>query len=368
MFDQVPVRAWLLIAIAAVAYMPVRYICQHIAHSPSRRDITQPTEDLSWRTSGELIRSAGIVVALLGLAIFIFTPIAEQFAHSPRFFPVLMMCFGAWAISTVPKGFMTGRVQPFIKGFHETYERGTQPKRFWASLAWNALFGCLFIWLAFQPNKDAPEDSAWDQCFDEKNMSSPQEVRSACNKLVGKYNEAIRLTPNESSSYFNRALAYREIGDNRRALADFNAFIHLAPNDADAYLNRGLMFLDTDRFDEAIADFARAHELRSKDPWPLANRGIAYAWKNDRARAEKDFQAVRAIDPSNPVVLRGEALLGMNEGDMETAVSRLTEALNHDPDDAWSLNMRAMAYRALGEDAKARADTDRLTQLTKGKD
>lgn len=322
MFDQVPARVWILLAFAAVAYTPARYLYQHIAHSPSRRDITQPAEDLSWRTSGQFARSLSILAALLGLSVFIFTPTAEELARSPRFWPVLVGGLGAWALFTVSQGFATGRVEPFIKGFRDTYEREGQPKGFWASLTWNSVLGCLLIWVAYQMNEDASAQIAQDRCSDDSNAFSPQAELSACNELV-----------------------------------------RLRPKDAHSYLYRGLMFLDAGAFDEAVADFTRAHELDPENHWALANRGITYAWKRDRMRAEKDFEAVRAVDPSNPVLLRGEALLSMNAGDPTSAVERLTASLGRDPDNAWALAMRAEAYRELGEYEKSRADQVKLLEL-----
>ena len=77
-------------------------------------------------------------------------------------------------------------------------------------------------------------------------------------------------------------------------------------------------------------------------------------------RARTDFRAVRAIDPSNPAVLRGEAIIAMKARDFDTAVARLTEALERDPDDAWSRRMRADAYWELGEHEKSFADSARI--------
>ena len=156
---------------------------------------------------------------------------------------------------------------------------------------------------------------------------------------------------------------YRELRDNERAISDFSAAISFRPNDADAYMERGLLLLDTGRLNEAAADFTRAHELEPKDPWPLANRGITYAWKNEKVRAERDFEAVRAIDPSNQVLLRGEALLAINARDLNSAVSRLSEALSREPGDVWSRGMRADVYRQLGEYEKSRADAEQLAHL-----
>ena len=323
MFDQVPVRIWLLIAIAAIAFMPAQYVYRFVVHSPSRRDITQPTPDLSWRTSGQFVRNLSILAALLGLAIFIFTPTAEQFAHSPNFWPILMGAFGAWALFTVPHGFMSGRIEPLIKGFHDTYERRAHPKRFWASMAWNAAMGALFVWLAFVGDVDPTAEAAAAKCNYETD-DLLQNKLSACDELI-----------------------------QRR------------PNDSDAYFYRGLISINVGAFDKAVADLTRAHELSPEDPWPLANRGLAFAWKKDQAHAEEDFRAVRAIDPSNVVMLRGEALLKMNAGDKKGAMESLSASMNDDPDNLWALRTRSELYYELGEFEKSRQDDSRWVQLMK---
>lgn len=390
MFDQVPVQVWLLIALAAVAWHPASYVYRHITHSPSRRDAAQPAEDLSWRTAGLLARSLVILALTIIAGIFIFLPIAERLASSPRFFPALAMCLGAWSLFTVLQGFAKGRIQPFLRGIYHTYKRETQPRRFWASVAWNSCFGCLFIWVAYQTNRQATADL----CYNEPAVYSPEESLSACHQLIGnadrdhlpgliaargvafhrrgdhrravaEYTEAIRLNPRDSYSHFNRGLIYEHMGDVEQAIADYSRAVRLRPEDSAAHLQRGLIFLDMNRLDDAVADFTRAHELKPNDAWPLANRGISYAWKNDQAAAERDFQAVRAIDRANPVLLRGEALLSINAGDMETAVERLTAALNQEPDNVWALRSRAAAYWKLGQFEKSRVDYAKMLKLTK---
>jgi tetratricopeptide (TPR) repeat protein len=359
MFDQIPVRIWLLLAIAAAAYVPARYAFRYIAASPSRRDITQPSEDLTWRSPAQFVRSLGVLCALVALAIFIFTPAAEQFAQSPSFLPILSICLGAWALFTVALGFVTGRVQPFARGFNETYERQAQPKRFWASSAWNAIFGCLCLWLAYQMNDDATKQPLRDRCFDQDNAYPPLEDVAACNKLIADQDS----TYNIPDLVRARGFAYYRSGDFRRANSDYNEAIRLNPIDSQSYLNRGLIFLDIGNFGEAAANFTRAHELDPKNPWPLANRGIAFAEKKNQTLAERDFQAVRAIDPSNPAMLRGEALLRLTAGDMQGAVNRLTASMIRDPANLWALRKRAELYWELGEQAKSAEDDKRWLQL-----
>lgn len=391
MFDAIPIQVWLLIAIAAAAIAPALYVYKHMEHSPRRRDITLPPEDLGWRTSGQLIRSSVVLAGLASLAGFIFTPAAEDFARSAEFFPILMLGFSAFALFSVVDGFLKGRTEPLSRGTLGPYERETQPKRFWASLSWNAILGGLFAWLAFVTMEQAHED----RCYDRQTVHTAQEELSACNELMGRasntseeradilaargyayhrmgeyqkaladYDQAIGLDPADSYALYNRGLIHERLGDWQSAIADYSASLKLRLDNAEGYLYRGLIFLDTGRLDEAIADFTRLHELEPDNQWALASRGIAYAWKQDPAAAERDFAAVTSIDPSNTVVLRGKALLSSQSGDIRAAVDHLTEALRLDPADAWSLRMRADLYWLLGEKEKARDDDDRLSRLS----
>lgn len=124
-----------------------------------------------------------------------------------------------------------------------------------------------------------------------------------------------------------------------------------------------LIFLDTGQLDKAIADFTRAHELAPDNPWPLANRGVAHAWKVERAAAESDFAAARALDPTNVIPLHGEAILALHDEDLPSAIAHLSEALRRDPHDLWALRMRGDVYWRAGEHAKAQDDDDRLAEL-----
>jgi tetratricopeptide (TPR) repeat protein len=385
MFDQIPIRAWLLLAIVIAAYAPLQYVFKHVTRGPSRRDITQAPEDLTWRTSGQFARNLALLVGLAALAVFIFTPEAARFAQSPSFLPILASAGGVW----VAKAYSSGSVEPIVQGVRWTFERGSQPKRFWASMAWNALFGCLCLFLAFKIDEEAPMQALRDQCYNRKDNSPPQKRILACNDLLAEhgdddgdrsgliaargsayymlrnyqramieYSTAIRLDPKDSSSHYNLGLVHEQLGERLRAVDEYGEAIRIDPKNAGAYARRGLILLDTNRLDRAISDFTRAHELEPGNSVPLANRGIAYAWKNDRQRAEQDFQSVRASDPSKIVVLRGQALLAMNNGDTTSAVRYLTSAIDRDPNDAWSLSMRAEAYKRQGEYGKMQADAD----------
>ena len=116
------------------------------------------------------------LVAILGgsLALFL-TPAGKQLVQKPSFFPILMIGLGTWALFTVARGVTKGRIQPLVRGAFSTYERETQPKRFWVSMGWNAVFAGFCLWLAFVMPRDASAQDVQDHCYNQHNELSAQE-------------------------------------------------------------------------------------------------------------------------------------------------------------------------------------------------
>jgi tetratricopeptide (TPR) repeat protein len=367
-----------------------------IPRSP-RADINEPPQEPTASITNMPWRYVPFAVLMLGLAFIAYTSAGKQLAKQPSFWPILMIGFGCWSLITVAQGYSKGQMEPLARGFYNTYQRETQPRRFWASMTWNAIFGCFCLWIAFMMSRDATAQRLQDRCYNEGRKYQPRDVLPACNQLlagkaslggwsradvfvdrgiayddlgrpeaaIADFTTAIKLQPNYPEAYYDRALAYEQIGDMPRALSDYGTAIQQNPKDADFFFHRGLIYLSMRRFDEAISDFTQTHDLEPKNAWPVANRGLAYAWKSDSAHAKQDFAAVRAIDPRNRVMLHGEGLMYMFGGDLDTAVERFTAALADDPSDAWSLQMRADAYQQMGDFDKARNDRESLLQLSK---
>lgn len=348
MLDKVPAQVWILVAIAAVAYTPARYVFRHVAHGPSKRDITQLPEDLDWRTNGRLIRNGALLIGLAALAVFIFTPTAARVARSASFWPIVSAALGSWAIGTVPKGLKNGRIEPLIRGVSACYERATQPKRFWASVVWNLAYGCIMLWIAHVISDQTVNRGVTAQCLDPQVKHSPQEELAACNQLlkdldkddedyarfvgargfayhrlgdmgraIVDYDEALRTNPEDSYAFYNRALIFDHFGELPRALADYQASLTLRPDNFDGLVRRGVLLLRIKRFSEAIDDFSRALDMRPRSPALLTYRGTAYAMVGDTARAKQDFDATRALNPMEPALQWSRMILashGRSEG------------------------------------------------------
>lgn len=387
---MIPPQAWLVLILAMFAFGPASYVVRHVRQASAARDVTQPPDDLSWRSRRQLYGNLALLAGLLGAAIFIFTPTAKAFAQSDAFVPAVLGVLGSGALGTVIAGWRTRRIEPLIRGISHAFQRDTQPFAYWASFAWNAMLGCAFlagsIYVAGDNLKprcdDGPDPATWAKtlrtcdamlgagALDNQRRASLLAARGRIHHRLGNdaraladYSETIKLTPDDSYALFNRALIYSRMGDPKRAIGDLNASIALRPDNDDVYLQRGIAYLDLGASEAAVRDFTTLHVRDPEHPYALANRGIAYAWLGNRDLAERDFARVRPGEPGWAIVLRGRAVLAMHRKDHRQAVDLLSQALKLDPEDRFALRMRADAYWEIGERDLARDDDDRLTAL-----
>jgi tetratricopeptide (TPR) repeat protein len=117
-----------------------------------------------------------------------------------------------------------------------------------------------------------------------KEPITPEEV-SAFHKLLRtdpqRYlrvvNEWIAQNPRNSHAYFDRHLAWTELGDPQRALDDVNKVIELAPEPV-AFIVRGEVYRSLGEYQKAVADYAHAEAL---DPEEWQNNGFCLLYQAD---------------------------------------------------------------------------------------
>lgn len=390
MFDSIPPRVWLVLVLVTLGIGSASYVWRHLTHPARPHDITQAPEDLSWRTDKQLYRSLAIVVGLLAVGVFIFTPFAERFARSEAFVPSLLGVVGSFALGTVFRGWRSGRIEPLLRGFSRTFDRDEQPVAYWASLGWNAVLGGALL----AGSAGIVHDNATLRCDDTEGQVPLAEVVEACDAMLAEdgigenrrayllaargrvyhrlgsnvraladYSEVLELKPKDSYTLYNRGLIYGLMGDKQHAIEDLSASLALRPENDEAYLNRGNAYLDMGMLENAIEDFTTLHERDPDHPYALADRGIAYAWMKNGTLAERDFARVHAGDPGWPVVLRGKAVLAMHRQDHAKVIEYLSQSLALEPDDVFALRMRADAYWKTGQQDLARDDDDRTMKL-----
>ena len=75
------------------------------------------------------------------------------------------------------------------------------------------------------------------------------------------YTRAIELVPELAEAYYNRGLAYADLGQYKQAIKDYDRAIELNPEDAEAYYNRGLGYLMLNIIQAGCSDLKTACKL-----------------------------------------------------------------------------------------------------------
>ena len=85
--------------------------------------------------------------------------------------------------------------------------------------------------------------------------------------LLGLRNEAV---------YCSRGMAYQELGNFHKALADYNLALELNPKFHPALSRRGIIYMELKNFANAIKDFDAALEIDQNDNDTRFNKFNAY--------------------------------------------------------------------------------------------
>jgi tetratricopeptide (TPR) repeat protein len=113
-------------------------------------------------------------------------------------------------------------------------------------------------------------------------------------KAIEYLNNAAKLQPENAEIYYNRGIAYDNLGQYQPAIKDYSLAIRLKPDYAEAYYNRGTIYNELSQYQQAISDFNQAINLQPTDAKAYHNRGFAYDKLNQLEQAIENYnQAIR---------------------------------------------------------------------------
>jgi len=139
--------------------------------------------------------------------------------------------------------------------------------------------------------------------------------------------------------------------------------LELEPGLPQAHLLLGEAALAGNHLEEAVAEFEQERQLNPLDAGAYGRLGDAYIRQGDYERARRSLQEAVLLDPSatGPFILLGKALL--KQQDAAGASAYLEHAREMDPQNYMTHSLLGQAYRMMGRQDDARAETEMAQKL-----
>lgn len=180
------------------------------------------------------------------------------------------------------------------------------------------------------------------------------------------FSEIIEQTDRPGKAHFNRALAYLEIGSERKALADLEAANGILPRYSPAHFYRGVTLKKMRRYGQAIDAYETALNLSAGGDalapiyFELANAQLSN--RNPTAAIESLDKAIDS-DPRYAPAYFTRALTHQDNGAPALAVADYNQYLEYEPESAEAYYNRGLIFQDLRQDHLAIKDFNQAIAL-----
>jgi tetratricopeptide (TPR) repeat protein len=142
-------------------------------------------------------------------------------------------------------------------------------------------------------------------------------------QAIADYTRAIQVNPIYAQSLTSRGIAILRKGDARKALDDLNASLRLDDRQPSASIALGEAFGQLKMYDDAMAQLNRAIAESPDSSEAYFQRGRVFEARGESAQAAKDFETVRALDPTRTDAREALQRAKVARLDKPASVSRL---------------------------------------------
>ena len=174
---------------------------------------------------------------------------------------------------------------------------------------------------------------------------------------------ALKAMPQNPDAWYQRGLAYENLGLPEKALEDYAACLKLDKFRTDALNNKAVQLAMLKRFDEAIVTFSELVDLDRDDFLGYRNRALCRFDMHDNAGALQDYATALKLNPEDPSswFQRGKVHLSMDS--LDAAEHDFSKAVELDAGFAKAWMNRGLVRFQRGEKALAAADLTKAQEL-----
>ncbi|MCH5216689.1 MAG: tetratricopeptide repeat protein [Muribaculaceae bacterium] len=174
---------------------------------------------------------------------------------------------------------------------------------------------------------------------------------------IADIDKCLTLKKNNVNAYVMRSDIYARYNkDFKLALSDMDEAIRLQPQNSSYFVNRAYLKYNLDDYYGAIADYDYALDLNGDDAVAHFNRGLLLAQVQDDDKAIKDFTFVISRDPSNIMALYNRAELYARTGAYRNAIADYDKVIDKVSDIPGLYFARSESKRNIGDMAGGESD------------
>ena len=167
-------------------------------------------------------------------------------------------------------------------------------------------------------------------------------------------------------AYNLRGIAYEQLGQTDKALADYEKAIALDPSYDKTYNNRAIIFDKKGQTEEALADYDKAIALNPFFDKAHFNRALVFEKRGQLDKALVDYDKAIALNPYYDKAYLGMGILYSKAGIFDKAIKYLDKsiAINHKNSESYS--SRGLVYALMNQDDRALEDFNKALELDPG--
>ncbi|MFH1228297.1 MAG: tetratricopeptide repeat protein [Planctomycetota bacterium] len=130
-------------------------------------------------------------------------------------------------------------------------------------------------------------------------MYTYEDLYAFIEKVLEKFNEAIKYDPKCVVAYFLRSKCFQLMSDLDQGVKELTSAIDIDPAFYECYVDRGELYLYGRQFENALKDLNKALDIKSDYAEAYAQRGYAFFAMGERTKAMADIEKALSISPSN---------------------------------------------------------------------
>ncbi len=143
---------------------------------------------------------------------------------------------------------------------------------------------------------------------------------------------ALKKSPGDAEDLLATATrVYMAFGNYTNAIAALDEQLKIAPDNASALVNKGYAYMQMSDYEQAIPPLNKALSIQTNDYSALLNRAICYFRAKQFDNAQRDYESLQKLNPTDFKIYYGLGEIAYNKKDTNAAIRNFQLYLTNSP-------------------------------------